>query len=81
MQNWALKLTNDRLYESKDSREIEKGSYSPRFEVPFVDTLEGFERLGQKPFFSGGDGWVVLVVYFCKWCLSYRQIHPAIIHD
>ncbi len=48
--------TKDLLYESKDSREIENGSSSPRLVLVLVETFEGFERRGQKPFFSGGDG-------------------------
>jgi hypothetical protein len=45
--------TNDLLYESNDSRDIGKASISDSLpnEVP-----DGFERRGQKPFFSGGEG-------------------------
>ena len=49
-------LTNDLLYESNDSREIEKGSISDSLSRVAVDVPEGFDRRGQKPFFSGGDG-------------------------
>lgn len=53
---WAQR-TKDRLYESKDSREIENGSISPAVSLLRVDVEEGFERLGQKLFFSGGEGY------------------------
>jgi hypothetical protein len=49
-------LTNDLLYESNDSREIEKGSISDSLSRVAVVVPEGFVRRGQKPFFSGGDG-------------------------
>lgn len=49
-------LTNDRLYESNDSREMEKGSSSPRVVGVVADTLEPLERRPQNPFFSGGEG-------------------------
>ena len=52
----AFFLTNDRLYESNDSREIEKGSSSPRVVGVVADTLEPFERRPQNPFLSGGEG-------------------------
>jgi hypothetical protein len=51
-----VKHTKDLLYESKDSREIEKCSNSPMLEVELVEALEGLERRGQKLFFSGGEG-------------------------
>jgi hypothetical protein len=51
-----VRHTKDLLYESKDSREIEKGSNSPMLELVFVEAFDGFERRGQKLFFSGGDG-------------------------
>ena len=52
----AQLLTNDLLYESKDSREIEKGSISDSLVRVLVEVPEGLERLGQNPFFSGGEG-------------------------
>lgn len=48
--------TNDRLYESNDSREIEKGSISVRLGEVFVDAFECLGRWGQKFLLSGGDG-------------------------
>lgn len=51
-----MKHTKDLLYESKDSREIEKGSNSPTLELELVEAFEGLERRGQKLFFSGGEG-------------------------
>lgn len=53
----GVTLTNERLYESNDSLEIEKGSISARPGFVFVDVDEGFLRDVQKPFFSGGDGY------------------------
>lgn len=55
MGGWAH-LTNDLLYESKDSREIENGSIS---DSPFIELCavpEVLDRRGQKLFFSTGDG-------------------------
>jgi hypothetical protein len=49
-------ISNDLLYESNDSREIEKGSMSDSLSRVAVVVPEGFVRRGQKPFFSGGDG-------------------------
>lgn len=49
-------LTNDRLYESNDSREMENGSNSPTVVGVVADTLEALERRPQNPFFSGGEG-------------------------
>ncbi len=51
-----MRHTKDLLYESKDSREIEKGSNSPIVGVVLVEAFEGLERRGQKLFFSGGEG-------------------------
>jgi hypothetical protein len=48
-------LTNDLLYESKDSREIENASISSLFRV-LLDVPETFDRRGHNPFFSGGEG-------------------------
>lgn len=48
-------MSNDLLYESKDSRDIENGSMSSLWRV-LVDVRETFDRRGQIPFFSGGDG-------------------------
>lgn len=48
--------TKERLYESKDSRDMENGSFSARLLRDAVDVVEGFDLLGQKVFFSGGDG-------------------------
>jgi hypothetical protein len=56
-------MSKDRLYDSKDSREIEKGSCSARvvrWWEEFVDLPAG--DLCQKDFFSGGEGYEVLVV-------------------
>lgn len=53
---WGHARTKERLYESKDSREMENGSSSARLDVVFVEALEGLDRRGQKPFFSGGEG-------------------------
>lgn len=53
----ALQLTNDLRYESKDSREIGNGSMSDSLSLVPIEVPEGLERLGQKPFFSGGDGY------------------------
>jgi hypothetical protein len=54
----SILRTNDLLYESNDSREIEKGSISARFEDVFADEFEFLERCGQKLLFSGGEGYV-----------------------
>lgn len=51
------RLTNERLYESKDSLEMENGSISAKLLVVLEDELDGLERRGQKLFFSGGDGY------------------------
>lgn len=51
------RLTNERLYESKDSLEMENGSISAKLLVVLEDALDGLERRGQKLFFSGGDGY------------------------
>ena len=48
-------LTNDLLYESKDSREMENGSLSLRQLRWFEDVVDVGVRC-QKLFFSGGDG-------------------------
>lgn len=50
-------MSNDRLYDSKDSRDIEKGSFSVRmlrWLEELVDLPVG--DLCQKDFFSGGEG-------------------------
>ena len=52
---YVRKLTNDLLYESKDSREMENGSISSLLRV-LIEVPDGCDRLGQKPFFSGGEG-------------------------
>ena len=49
-------LTNDLLYESNDSREIEKASISELLSHVPVEVPEGLDRRGQKLFFSGGEG-------------------------
>lgn len=51
------RLTNERLYESNDSLEMEKGSISAKLLFVLEDVLDGLERRGQNPFFSGGDGY------------------------
>lgn len=51
-------LTNDLLYESNDSREIEKASISDSLSRVPVEAPEGFDLRGQKLFFSGGEGLV-----------------------
>jgi hypothetical protein len=56
MTGGAFPRTNDRLYESNDSREIENGSISARLEVVFVDVFECLERCDQKLLSSGGEG-------------------------
>jgi len=48
-------MSNDLLYESKDSREMENGSISSLLRV-LIEVPDGCDRLGQKPFFSGGEG-------------------------
>lgn len=54
--------TNDRRYESKDSRDIEKGSFSLTRSRWFDDLVEpGYLR--QKLCFSGGEGWLYLSQY------------------
>lgn len=53
-------LTNDRRYESNDSREMEKGSFSFTRLRWFEDPAEpGYLR--QKLCFSGGDGYQSIV--------------------
>lgn len=50
-------MSKDRLYDSNDSRDIEKGSFSVRMErwlEEVVDLPAG--NLCQKDFFSGGEG-------------------------
>lgn len=49
-------ISKERLYESKDSRDIEKGSISDKLLRDGGGGAEGFVRLGQKLFFSGGEG-------------------------
>jgi hypothetical protein len=49
-------MSNDLLYESNDSREIENGSISESPLTELFDVPEGLDRRGQKPFFSGGEG-------------------------
>jgi hypothetical protein len=49
-------LTKDLLYESNDSRDIEKCSISSLFRV-LVEALETLGRWCQMPVFSGGDGY------------------------
>jgi hypothetical protein len=49
-------LTKDLLYESNDSRDIEKCSISSLFRV-LVEALETLDRWCQMPVFSGGDGY------------------------
>ena len=51
-------LTNDLRYESNDSREIEKGSFS----LSMLRWLEDMVDVGdfcQKLFFSGGEGYCI----------------------
>ena len=48
--------TNDLLYESKDSREMLKGSLSERALRVLVELLEPVDLLDQKALRSGGDG-------------------------
>lgn len=55
--NGLSRLTNERLYESNDSLEIENGSISAKLRVVLEDAFDGLERRGQKLFFSGGDGY------------------------
>jgi len=52
----AWGLTNDLLYESKDSRDIGNGSMSDSLFPVLIEVPEGWDRFGQKPFFSGGEG-------------------------
>lgn len=66
------RLTNERLYESKDSREIEKGSISEKLLVVLEDTFDELERRGQKLFFSGGDGY-----HYSQICFIPKVFTPA----
>jgi len=49
-------ISNDLLYESNDSRDIENGSISDSLLPVLVEVPEGLDLFGQKLFFSGGDG-------------------------
>jgi hypothetical protein len=49
-------LTNERRYESKESREIEKCSMSPMLLRVSIEVREFAGRLGQRPFSSVGEG-------------------------
>ena len=53
--------TNDLLYESNDSLEMLKGSFSLNILRWSDDVLETLDLVCQKLFFSGGDGWRMLV--------------------
>lgn len=48
-------LTKDLLYESKDSREIENGSFSLSM-LRWLEDIVEVGDLAQKLFFSGGEG-------------------------
>jgi hypothetical protein len=50
-------LTNDRRYDSKDSRDIEKGSFSESRLRWFDEEVVDVGVLCQKLFFSVGDGY------------------------
>lgn len=51
----CLSHTKDRLYESKDSLDIEKGSFSFKTLLGFGDAV--VVAFDQNDFFSVGDGW------------------------
>lgn len=55
MGGWFMQRTNDRLYESKDSREMEKCSMSPKLLLVSLDVRARYFR-GHWAFSSGGDG-------------------------
>lgn len=62
--------TKDLRYESKDSREMLKGSVSPK-KARWLDEVELRDLvLPQKAFFSGGDGWK----WPCQSACSYRGL-------
>lgn len=54
--SWEARIhTKDLRYDSKDSRDIEKGSFSQR-RVRWLEETVEVGDLPQKLFFSGGDG-------------------------
>jgi hypothetical protein len=75
-------LTNDLLYESKDSRDIEKCSISSLLRV-LVEALETFDRWCQRPIFSVGDGYEHLAMVQDRGVIhmTYWEIYPTAIND
>jgi hypothetical protein len=54
-------MSKDLRYDSNDSREMEKGSFSVRAERWCEDAVDlPVGDLCQKDFFSGGEGWEVV---------------------
>jgi hypothetical protein len=58
-------LTNDLLYESKDSREILKGSFSSRT-LRLLDCPDLLDHVDQKLLFSVGDGYFLSAHLFVE---------------
>lgn len=75
--------TNERRYESKDSREMEKCSMSPKLLLVSVDVRERYFR-GHWPFSSGGDGCTGTQLVCCRHGIrkgryTYREVDTTII--
>lgn len=69
--------TKDRLYESKLSREMLKGSFSPRKARWFDEVVEMLDLECQKVGFSCcGDGWRT-----CQWRIKTASMSVTMQHD